>query len=195
MKKLILKTAALTAACLVALVLALYLCFAVFSPKTLADFWSGMGNYPLSVTFYQKQYDKTGDLNDLLRLCDALNERTDAKNSVKALKELTQKEEFNSLNDKKDEYDFTSYEFYYGKYTVACFYDGGIDVAITVAKQAVQKGYPHYNAFYVLLCEDDALSKTDGEKIAAAIEGLSDGLSESEKVFATEDIKVAKSVK
>ena len=197
MKKIVIKTVAITLAAIIALFAAVYIILALFAPKTLAAAWEGTGNYSISVRYYEKQYDKTGDLTDLADLCAKINVKTDSARAVKYLVLLTGDAKFAGFceDSAKTLYKMTAYEYYYGALTVATYYDSGLNPAITVAKKAVGAGYTANNAFYILLTDADTLTKADGEAIATEINGFKGGLSDAEKLIADNDIAIAQSIK
>ena len=199
MKKLVIRTVAITVAAIIVLMAAIYLVFALAFPKTLAGCWKDMGNYSLAAKYYEKQYDKSEDLDDLATLCVYLDAKTDGARAAGYLKLLTENENFNARCEKEDKeggFKYTAYEYYYGKYAVAEYYANKIDAAITVAKKAVSKGYTANNAFYVLLIDADTLTKSDGEKISAEITVIKNGLTDdAQKEYAERDIGFANSVK
>ncbi|MBO4251135.1 MAG: hypothetical protein J5911_00555 [Clostridia bacterium] len=197
MKKLVIKTVVVTLAAIIAIVAALYLCFAVFAPKTLANFWEGTGNYSLSVKYSEKQYERSGDISDLADLCAKLNVRTDSARAVKYLGILVDGDGFTEFceNTEGSGYIMTPYEYYYGAFTVATYYESGLTPAIIVAKKAVLGGYTANNAFYLLLADADTLTNADGEIIAAEINGIKGELSDAEKTIAEKDIAIALSIK
>ena len=198
MKKTILKTVTLTLVSIVALCLITYGCVAGSSPKSLASVWSDLGSYDISVKYYEKQYEKTQDFSDLVVLCNKVNEQKDSALSVTYLKALTEDENFSGFCETEDGgggYTFTTYEYYFGKYAVAVYYDGGIDSAIAVAENSVSAGYTEHSAFYSLL-GIESLTETDGKMISSTIEKLKSSLSDNtQKAFAERDIKLADSIR
>lgn len=197
MKNLVLKTVFITLAAVIAFICALYFAFALFAPKTLARFWENAGNYSVSVKYYEKQYKNSGDIADLAELCAKLDVKNDSKRAVEYLAVFTDSENFNSFCENEDKgggYKFTSYEYYYGIFAVANFYENGLTAAIDTAKKAVGREYTEHNAFYVLLSEV-SLTKADGEKLAAEISAIKDTLSDAEKDFAERDIGIAEAIK
>ena len=196
MKKLVIKTVAITVAAIIVLMAAIYLTFALAFPKTLANCWKDVGNYSIAAKYYEKQYDKSGDLDDLAELCVYLDAKTDGVKAAKYLKLLTENENFNARceqEDKKGGFKYTAYEYYYGKYAVAEFYANKIDAAITVAKSAVSKGYTENNAFRVLLLDAEDLTESDRGAIVSAINEIYGGLTDAEKQIADRDINFANS--
>ena len=197
MKNLVLKTVIMTFTVIITVIAVIYACFAIFSPKTLAKFWEDAGNYSVSVKYYEKQYEKSGDIADLANLCAKLEVKSDSKRAAKYLAIFTDDENFSAFCEQEDKaggYKFTSYEYYYGSYVVASYYESGIASAISVAKKAVQAGYTEHNAFYVLLSETP-LTKDDGIIIAAEISGIKETLSGGAESFAERDITIAHAIK
>ena len=196
MKKLVIKTVAITVVAIIVLMAAIYLVFALAFPKTLADCWKDMGNYSLAAKYYEKQYDKSEDLEDLATLCVYLDAKTDGVKTAKYLKLLTENEKFSEhfpVDGHKGGFNYTDYEYYYGKYAVAEYYANKISAAITVAKSAVSKEYTENNAFYVLLIDAEDLTESDRGAIVSAINEIYSGLTESEKQIADRDINFANS--
>lgn len=198
MKNLVLKTVIMTFTVIITVIAVIYACFAIFSPKTLAKFWENAGNYSVSVKYYEKQYEKSGDIVDLANLCAKLDVKSDSKKAVKYLAVFTDSENFTEFCEKEDKaggYKFTSYEYYYGIFTVANYYENGLNAATDTAKKAVKSGYTERNAFFVLLSEVK-LNKDEGTTVLAVISEIKETLSdETEKNFAERDINIAKSIK
>lgn len=194
MKKLVIKTVAITVAAIIVLMAAIYLTFALFFPKTLASAWKDMGNYAIAAKYYEKQYGKSEDVDDLAELCVYLDEKDDSARTAKYLKLFTEDENFNArceLEDEKGGFKYTAYEYYYGKYAVAEFYANKIAAAIAVATKAVSAGYTENNAFYVLLLEKENLTESDRDAIVSAITEIKSGLTDEEKQIADKDIEFA----
>lgn len=194
MKKLVLKTVAITVAAIILLGAAVYLMFALAFPKTLASAWKNIGNYSLAAKYYEKQYDKSEDIEDLAVLCIYLDVKADSVRAAKYLKILTENEKFSEsfpVDGKNGGFGFTDYEYYFGKYALAEFYANKIDAAIAVCTKAVSAGYTDHNAFNVLLSDAENLTKTDGEKIAAAITEIKGGLTGKAEEYANRDIGFA----
>lgn len=199
MKNLVLKTVAITVAAIIALIAVAYLILALAFPKTLADGYDAIGSYSLSVKYYEKQYNKSGDIDDLAALCVKTDVKSDASRAAAYLAELTEREDFSAYCAREDEnggFKMTAYEFYYGRYTVATFYASGVAAAITVAEKAVSAGYTENDAFYVLLLDADTLSASDGIAVKAAITDVKSRLiSATEQGYAERDIALADGLK
>ena len=65
MKKVVLKTIAITLASIVLALGLFFGSFALFSPITLAKFFDGLGVYSLSINFYESNFNKTKKVSDL----------------------------------------------------------------------------------------------------------------------------------
>ncbi len=199
MKKLVVKTVAITVAAIIVLSAAVYLTLALCLPKTLANGWKNMGNYSLAAKYYEKQYNKSEDVEDLAVLCIYLDVKTDSARAEKYLKLLTGRDDFKNYCENEDNnggYNMTSYEYYYGKFAVSTYYEKGIDAAVKVASEAVSAGYSEHNAFYILLIDVETLTESDGGKLSAAITDIKSGLTgETEIDFADRDIALANSVR
>ena len=197
MKNLVLKTVIMTFTVIITVIAAIYACFAIFSPKTLAKFWEDAGSYSFSIKYYEKQYEKSGDISDLANLCAKLEVKSDSERAVKYFAVFTDSEDFSAICEKEDKaggYAFTSYEYYYGSYAVASYYNSGIASAISVAKKAISAGYTEHNAFFVLLSETP-LKKAEGESVAEEISAIKETLSGDAEGFAERDIIIAQSIK
>lgn len=201
MTKLVLKTVLITVSAIILALAVAYLCFAVFSPKTLAKGWEAVGSYDLSLKYYEKQYGKTEDISDLSIVCVKADAEKDAARAVKYLKLLTENAKFSELCDFEDtdtasaDYGFTAYEIYFGKYAISAFYNADITAAISVAKTATQNGYSKHNAFYVILSGVKTLTASDGQAIAAAVSEIKSGLTDGEQIgFADRDIARANGI-
>lgn len=197
MGKTIIKTAAVTFAAVIALIGAIYACLAIFAPKTVADIWASFGNYSVSVKYYEKQYNKTGDISDLAVLCVKLDENKDSARAADYLSALTLSDGFADFCVAEDEnarYGESAHEYYFGKRAIAEYYANGISAAIAVADAAVISGYTEFNAFYKLLVGVKELSNGDVTAISAKISEIKGGLSGEQESFAERDIGIADSL-
>ena len=200
MKKLVLKTVAITVGAILSLMAAIYFVISLVSPKTLAGFWKDLGSYSVAAKYYERQYNKSGTVDDLSELCVYLDAKRDGVRTAKYLKLFTESDKFSERCAQEDErggFKYTAYEYYYGKYTVAEFYANKIEGAIVVAKQAVSTGtgYSEHNAFYVLLIDAEDLSASDGNAISAAVTEIKSGLTDATQIgYADRDIGLANSI-
>ena len=196
MKKLILKTALITLAVFIAAVAGAYLMTALFAPVTLAEFYGKAGNYSLTVKYCERQYNKTGDFDDLVKLCSVLDEKRDSERVKKYVAEFTADEKFAEYCEKSDADSgkITTREFYNGKLVIAIFLTDGAAQATEAAANAVREfGYTEYNPFYLLIIDcKDGFSESDVKVVSEAINGLSAVADETERAFLERDIELLK---
>ena len=83
MKNLVIKTVVITLAAIVSLMAITFGALTVFTPKTLGGVFDGAGNYSAAVFFYDLQYEKTGDIEDLAVLIDESYGFGDKENAKK----------------------------------------------------------------------------------------------------------------
>lgn len=83
MNKLIVKTALITLAVLLAVSSMIYLCFALFAPSKMSEFYDGLGSGELSLHYAECAYKKSGEEGDLLIV---VRRAVAAKNSKKTAK-------------------------------------------------------------------------------------------------------------
>ncbi len=174
MTKLIIKTVSITLASVLGAFLLTFGALALFSPITLAKIFDGTGGYSSSIHFYERNYDKTGDVDDLALLVVKINEDVDLDLAEDYLEQLIVHEEFNSFCE-KNEQPLQTKEFYYGKYAVVLAKNAKLDKAIELGDAFVQEnGYTDYNPFSVLLFEyGDFLSAEQLGSIQTKIESYS----------------------
>ncbi len=188
MKKLVIKTAVITLAVIIALVGLLFGAFCLFSPVTLAKFFDGAGNYSLSVTFYEKQYKKTQDLSDLYVLSVKLDQGKDAQKTERYLSVFLTTDGVNDYCKKYDDTNnaFTTYEYLNGKYVCALYSVKGIDQALDYLEESVCNEYNDYNGYSILLGEySSTLSNQELNKILQSLNGLT-----VQSRFKDRDIKI-----
>lgn len=178
MKKLVLKTALITLASIIAILGILYGVFALFFPKTLAKTYESMGYDQTAIKYYEKQYEKTQDVQDLITLCVRLDVYSDTSRAEKYLSILVAKPNFystcldNDVNVQTSN-QISSEEYFEGKWVVATYLKNGVEKAIENAIYSVRKGnyrYTEYNAFFMLY-SDNSINWTESEQKYA---GLSD---------------------
>ncbi len=162
MKKLILKTALITLASILCVFLLVFGALALFSPITLANLFDRMGGYSSSIHFYESQYDKTGDIDDLSVLVLKIDHESDSELAEEYLAELVSHKDFNEFCVREEGGEISNKEFYYGKYAVALAKNSKLDKSIEVANAFVEdNGYTNYNPFSILLMEyGENLSET-----------------------------------
>lgn len=193
LNKLILKTASITLASIIAVSVLLFGAFWLFAPSTLAKAFNGLGNYSASIYFYKVQYDKTGSINDLSNLVINVNEKLDPEFAMENLGKLIMHadfDEFCKTQDEKGDSKINTAEYYYGKYATLLARNGKMGNALTVCKMYVEDYfYTDYNPYKVILFElGSILSKQDLELMKTSIEELLPSLFSSFKTDAMNDI-------
>ncbi len=181
-----LKTIAITLASILGVCLLAFGSLALFSPVTLAKFFDDAGNRKASVFFYEKQYEKTGDILDLSVLVLKIDDNKDLAHAEKYLGKLTSHLKFSELCQTQDEFGgvLSSSEYYFGRYVCVLVSLGKVDKAITVSKAVVDKyGYTDYNPFtYAIVEKGKTFDLQTIELYSSAIESLNlNGLEEENK--------------
>ncbi len=194
MKKLVLKTASLTLAVVVALIALIYGSLALFAPASLARFYEGVDNYSLSAKYYEKQYDKSGEIEDLYTLCLKVDGYNDADRAEKYLELLidNDSQSFNTFCSKKDNAErlsISTKEYIIGKYTCAVYKNKGMVGVIDATGSLIAKNYTDYNGFYLLITDENlCLSTAELSTVKTNIEIIMGSLSSESAIFAQRDI-------
>ncbi len=199
MKKLVLKTVAITMASIIALLLFTCGIFAIFFPSVIAKTADNLGWGNTAVKYYEKQYDKTEDIEDLYTLCFASFNNGDYERAKFYFATLNSSQpQFNVLCEIKDlerESVIKTKEICIGA-LIRSFYEvDGYAVAVTKScNYVVSNAYTEYSPFLFLLesyGEDLTTSELNlmKDKIRALINGQEGaGLSSEETAFAQKDI-------
>ena len=174
MKKLVLKTALITLCSIIALLGILYGVFALFFPKTLAKTFEALGSDNAAIRYYEKQYEKTEDLQDLITLCAKLDVYEDTERAEKYLTILVAKPGFYSTClDSDVSGQISNEEYFEGKWVVATYLKDGIERGIEKALYSIRNGnyrYSEYNPFHILYTDSNINWAETEEKYS----GLSD---------------------
>ena len=182
MKKLIIKTSLITLASIIGALVITVGALCLFAPATMAGFFDDVGNDSASVFFYEKQYEKTGDIQDLDKLLVKVYAQKDNKLCEKYAKAMIEHKDFSKLSAQDKEY-------YYGCYALSLAKNGKFDKAVSVGTQYVEAyGYTKYNPLSVLLSDyikqDMLENKT---KLKGAIEQTSN-VSIEQQTFKSNDL-------
>ncbi len=198
MKKLVLKTVGITLACIISACAVLFGIFALFSPKTIAEVADKMGNYSVSVFYYGKSYEKSGDIEDLYTVivkADSENDRATAEKYCDIMFNPSKSGELALFASKKDgEYPSSAvktYEYLYGKYSVALASQNTLEKTeklVSVCFNYIEeKGYTEDNPLTVaiVVC-GNKMSKQNLQYLSAETDkrlnnGVLDKLSAEEK--------------
>lgn len=175
--KLVLRTVAITMASVIGACLVVFGALTLFTPVTLARFFDGMGMEKSAVSFYEKQYNKTGDINDLSVLVMKIDGKNDSVRAEEYLAVLVLHDDFESYCDLQDagqETSLSAKEYYSGQYAVILCKNAKVSEALDFAKGFVtENGYTDYNPYSVVLTEVGAsLGEENLGKIKADISTL-----------------------
>ena len=187
MKKLVIKTTLITLASLIGTIIIAFSAVAIFAPGFTAGIFDGVGNYSATVFFYQKQYSKTGDINDLSILVNKIDLENDSERAEKYLDLMLKHEDFDFYCDSQSQSeDFSLVEYYCGNYAYALALNGKFDEAISVAENFVsENSYTKNNPYTVLIYGVENLSNAQIQIIL----GKLNLLSQTEKEKANSDIE------
>ena len=119
MKNLVIKTAIITLASIVSIMAVTFGALCVFTPKTVAGIFENLGSKSASVFFYQKQYQKTNEIDDLIVVIDCAYLMEDLVLQEKYIKELINHDDFSSYCQKQDAENqgkISTQEYYEGYY-------------------------------------------------------------------------------
>lgn len=151
MKKLVLKTALITFACIIGLTALLFGIFALFFPKTLGNAFDKIGGYSASMHFYEKQYEKTQSLDDLYTLCIKVDGYNDAARAKEYLGDMVKHQDFLEFCKKYDGNNVVSTEEYLeSKFVTAVYVNDGIEEAMNQMLICTVNGYTEFNPINML---------------------------------------------
>ncbi len=161
MKKLVIKTVAITLSAIIGACLILFGALALFAPASIAGFFDKVGIYKSSIHFYERQYGKSDSIDDLTVLILKIDGERDSEREEKYIKILIERPDFEDYCQLKDDTtndNVSTREFYYGEYAVALVRNGKFSSAHAIASEFVEEyGYTAYNPFSIMLAETDEL--------------------------------------
>ena len=207
MKKLILKTTAITLASALGLLALLYGIFALFIPRPLANLYDKMGMYSTSIRYYEKAYSKSQSLEDLYTLCLKIDGVKDSQKTQQWTKSLVFDAGFSAFSKTKDvdANGITTEEYMEGKYVRSVYKNQGLDNAIVAVGQCIENAslrYPEYNPVYMLLTDASINWNSKKAELVIIREYLLDlindldapFLSDAEKTVANNDLAIIQSL-
>ena len=113
----------------------------------MAGFFDDVGNYSASVFFYEKQYEKSGDVNDLDKLLLKVYVAKDYEKTEKYSNAMISHSAFESFSLENKEY-------YYGCYAVALANNSKFSQAVQVGESFVEQyGYTQFNPLSILISD------------------------------------------
>ena len=136
MKKLIVKTICLSLAFLLGSIFCAFGLATISVPGRVGFIFDGVGAYSASVFFYEKQFRKSEDINDLYILVTKIDLEEDSQRAEYWLEEIISHQQFNELCkeiDKKGSSISTS-DYCYSSYCFALIENGKIDIAKNALK-------------------------------------------------------------
>ncbi len=195
MKKLILKTALITLGAILAVICILYGIFALALPLTMANFFENLGMQDASVSFYELQYENTGEYEDLALLCVKVNAENDYTRAEKYLTLFVNDSAFSTYIQSFDEKNtgaITGQEYFYGKLAIAHQKLGGVEEFLPFAIESVKEGYSEFNAFYIALSVEGLFEEEELNQVENALIQIEPTLSNEEKSFLLRDLEYTK---
>ena len=155
MKKLVIKTTCITLASLIVAFAIFFGAASLFAPGWVGGIFDGVGNYSASVFFYEKQYEKSGDIDDLNTLVLKIDIKNDSSRAAKYFGKMVEHQDFEEFCNSQDGGGSTisTNEYYFGCYVLALAYNGKLDDAIEKANTFVGNTYTKNNPFRMLVME------------------------------------------
>lgn len=140
MKKIIIKTAIITFASVIA---ALALAFGIASlafPQRMSKICEDMGNYKLAASYAERQYGYSGSTDDLYRCARLYIRVGDRDKIIEYCGKLVEKQDF-------EERCGANVQYVYGNYATALYLSGKDDEAIEIAERSAGNNFQIPNAY------------------------------------------------
>ena len=182
MKKLVVKTAIITLASLICTLLIAFGALAVCAPNYLGRVFDGTGNHSVAVFFYEKQFEKTGNIDDLNTLVLKLDVKGDSQKAEKYYKKIIEHSKFENLCQRQDSQNnsLKAEDFYVGQYVLSLAYNGKFEKAVDYSKDYIGASYQKNNPFQVLIYNYLTSDKVDQiNAVKVALEEVEQGLTET----------------
>ena len=151
MKKLVIKTICITLASLIGAMIIAASATMLFAPAWVGRQFDGAGNYSASVFFYEKQYKKSGNIDDLNVLVLKLDIEKDSAKAEKYYKEILEHKDFSKIVDGWKSTVISANDYYNGNYVLALAENGNFDEALGYAVNYVNDDYSLNNPIRVLI--------------------------------------------
>lgn len=137
MKKLVVKTACLSLAFLLGSICCAFGLATIFAPGRVGVLFDGVGGYSASVFFYEKQYKKTGNVEDLYTLVSNLDVYSDSVRAEKYFTKIIVHDGFDGLCQEldKDNDGLSTKDYCYGSLCFALAENGKTDQANATANE------------------------------------------------------------
>ncbi|MBQ3492550.1 MAG: hypothetical protein IJA88_00410 [Clostridia bacterium] len=152
MKKLVIKTICITLASLIGAMIIAASATMLFAPAWVGRQFDGAGNYSASVFFYEKQYQKTGNVYDLNTLVLKLDIKNDSVRAEKYYSEILRHKDFSKIVDGwKVSTTISANDYYNGNYVLVLAENGKFLNALSYAVNCVGSEYLKNNPMQVLI--------------------------------------------
>ncbi len=154
MTKLVWKTIIITLASILVACFLIFGALALFSPITLAKFFDQTGSKNIALFFYEKQYEKTEDIEDLSLVVLKIDDNDNSLKSEKFLAKLIKHADFNEFCSKQNisSSALSSEEYYYGRYATVLVSNGKVDDALIASGLFVEQySYTENNPYSVII--------------------------------------------
>ena len=181
MKKLVVKTAIITLASLICTLLIAFGALAVCAPNYLGRVFDGTGNHSVAVFFYEKQFEKTGNVDDLNTLVLKLDVKSDSQKAEKYYKKIIEHSDFESLCQSQNSQNglVGAKDFYVGQYVLSLAYNGKFEEAVAYSKDYIGASYQKNNPFQALIYNYLTSDKVDQiNAVKVALEEVEQGLTD-----------------
>ncbi len=173
MNKLIIKTIFITLGTLLVVVGVFYMCFSLFAPQKMAQFWSELGNDKTAVKYMDRAYEKSDDLNDLVTLCSYAVKTGDNRLIDEHLSKLFNDNTFEKYcQSQKEGVNEEQFNFFASKYTAAGYKAGKERGALIDKAFEISKNYGKNNAVQSLIYESYSAANRDYETLEKVLEKL-----------------------
>ena len=163
MRNLIIKTALITVAIVIAVSTLVCSSIMLFAPKATSNFFYSIGNKKLALVYAEKQYSKSKDILDLENVVVISNESGDYVTSAKYSEILIADNGFIALcqiNDNSGEYGMSYFNYVYGNYAVALYKtEAPYEKVFLVADKTIEIEYTPFNAYAFLIYSDIGQTK------------------------------------
>ena len=188
MKKLVIKTVIIVVSVIICVFAITFGVLCSTNPRAIAKGFESLGNYSASKYFYEMQYNKTEDIDDLFVLIDNAYGQKDKIGMQNYLGELISHKDFNQYcNDQNKglaQSAMKSEEYYSGFYATVLYENGKFDNALRFCSSFVNTmGYTNFNPFRALI--DGKLNLLTAEQktqIKTALNGHLSNFSDAQQI-------------
>ena len=177
MKKLVIKTVIIVLSIIVSVVAITFGILCSTNPRALAKGFESLGDYSASKYFYERQYEKTENIDDLMVLIDLAYGENDKVVLQSYLAELISHTNFNKFCNDKNATLIASLmkteEYYSAFYTTILYENGRFDQAVRFSESYVDTmGYTKFNPFTQLIsAKQSTLTAEQKNQIKSTLQG------------------------